>query len=173
LSSIYQWLASEENGRAIGSAASIFAIVGLIIPGFIAILNYVYTSRRIAQDKVLEFLAGYTSRENHRDRNLAYDLLEKYNAGKLTREDLAKDADKAAILTRFLNENELLAIFVMAEGRNSFRARLARKYIGSTFLNGWEMASRVVDESRRFLDDSTAYEEFEKLARLWTRQKSS
>jgi Domain of unknown function (DUF4760) len=167
LSSIYQWLASEENGRAIGSAASIFAIVGLIIPGFVAIVNYVYTSRRTAQDKVLEFLNEYISRENHRDRNIAYDLLEKYNAGTLTRQNLANDNEKEAILTRFLNENELLAIFVLAEGTRSFRARLARRYIGATFLRGWELASRLVADSRRVIDDAAAYEEFEKLARLW------
>jgi hypothetical protein len=73
----------------------------------------------------------------------------------------------------FLNENEFLALFVLIEGENSFRAKLAKRFFRGIIVNYWQEVRLFIMEMRERRANARLFTEFEKLAEVWREQEST
>lgn len=169
---IYSWLANEANNRAISSVGTVFQIIGIIIPAFIAILVYIVNSFRKERDDVIKFLGEWNSADRSRVRYEAVNLFRNFNAGEITLDQLLTDDQTRINVLTFLNENEFLSLFVLTSGPRSFRRKLAKKFFRGIVIGYWDVTKNFILQLRDKTDSPDLFIEFEKLAKTWKKESS-
>lgn len=164
---LFSWFANENNNRALSSVGTIFQIFGLIIPALIGIVVFVRRSNRRARDDVLEFLRDWNSPDKNAVRYASLDVFKKFKEGKMSFRDIFNDAEKRIQTTSFLNEQELLAMFVMSEGKNSYRANIYKTHFRSSILGYWDLVHPFVMELRDQRQNQNIFIELERLVAEW------
>ena len=167
---LLSWLSNEQNHRLIESVGTILEIFGLIIPGFIGIVSFISANRRRERDEILLFLFQWTSPERNKYRIPGVFAFEKFKRGEISFEDIS-GVKYYETVSGFMNENEYMALFVAAEGLNSYRARLAREQLSSVVAFFWSLTETYVRRIRDKDGVPTAYIAFERLALHWQRSK--
>jgi len=167
---LYLWLADVNNNRAISSIGTIVQIFGIVVPVFVAMLVYIRTAIQRARDDVIEFLKDWNSAEKSRSRYAALEVFKMFDAGEFTYEQIIGDEEKRALAAGFLNENEFLALFLLAGRRNSFRRKLAKRYFRSIIIDYWSTTRKFILHLRSEAQNPNLFVEFEELAKTWKRE---
>lgn len=169
---IYSWLADENNNRAISSLGTIFQIFGIIIPAFVAIFIYIRTTLQRARDEVIEFINDWNSTERSKVRYTAMNIFRKLNTGEISFEEITTDDEKRVLFITFLNENEFLALFVLAAGPRSFRRKLAKRFFRAIIIDYWEATKNFILHLREETQNPELFVEFEVLAKIWKEESN-
>ena len=169
---IFTWLADESNNRAILTLGTIFQIIGLIIPAFIAIVVYIRNAKTKARDDVIKFLGDWNSPERSLQRSKALPIFTSLNSKLTTFEGIMQDHEKRAIIASFLNECEYLALFIEVGGKSSFRAKIAKKFFRGIIIDYWRLSREFVQQLRDHLRNDRVFIKFQNIASSWESERT-
>ena len=164
---LFEFFSDEMNSRVIGNATAIAQTVGLVIPALVAAATYVSRSRKRASDEVLEFFAAWNSPERAAVRKEARRAILSNQEEGTGFDRLMQDDTLWPTIIQFLNDFEFLSAFILSEGANSYRHRMAERYLASTVLSSWDATNTLVWHLRERYNEPILFEEFERLAKTW------
>ena len=101
---LFNWLADENNNRALSSLGTIFQIFGFIIPALVGIVIFIIRSNRRARDDVLNFMKDWNALEKNVDRIRALEVFRKFRGQAGGLYSLPNDSIERMLTNSFLNE---------------------------------------------------------------------
>lgn len=162
--SLFELLSDEANSRFVGTVTAIIQTVGLVLPALVAAFTYVNRSQKKARDEVIKFFLDWNSIENRQARQEGALLLN--NAADPAA--LFEDHDRRQSFQAFLNDYEMLAIFVLSEGKSSWRLKIARDYFKADVVSAWMRAQPFVNFLRHKYRSDRLFSELERLTGEWS-----
>lgn len=164
---LYSWLSNVENYRFLSSIGIIAQIIGIIIPGFLAILLYIIKSKQKAREDVIGVFDKWNDSVKSDQYVKATEIIKSYNKKEISFSDILDDESKHRLVTTLLNELEFLSMYIRESRKRSFRRKLARKYFAPYISDYWKGVEGLVYAFREHLSSPFLYGDLEKLHKEW------